>query len=131
MLLIWSCIIFSQTFTPTQIEIEGEPQFCFTTPQAKIIALQLQIGEDNQALSTIQEAEITELQNLLKVKDTIIKDMVLREGINYELNTIKDDLLIVKSNQIDDVTKELKKKKQLNKFFGAVIMVLSALVIGT
>jgi hypothetical protein len=83
-----SCLIFSQTIKPTVQLIGKDTCFCFTIPQSKIIAKELQKGIYNDSILLQTECELEALKEQKAVNDTATE--VLQNKIKNQTQVISN-----------------------------------------
>ena len=102
-----SCSIFSQGIKPKVQLIGNDTCFCFTIPQSKIIAKDLQKGAYNDSILTQTECELEALKEQKLVTDTatsILQNKIKNQAqiiTNQEsgLQMVTGDLLVSKKQE--------------------------------
>jgi hypothetical protein len=102
-----SCSIFSQSIKPKVQLIGNDTCFCFTIPQSKIIAKDLQKGVYNDSILTQTESELEALKQQKLVTDTatsILQNKIKNQAqmiTNQEtaLQMVTGDLLLSKKHE--------------------------------
>jgi hypothetical protein len=126
-ILSLSLTAFSQTDTTKQ------PTKCFPIPVVKLIAKDLLSGDSAKAQLVLVEQQLTETENKVVMKDSVIT--LLREKeVNYQtIITTQDQKYSTLESHTIEVEKDLKKEKVKNKvttiLSGSVITTLTLLLL--
>lgn len=106
-----SLTVFSQSGT-----VDSIPSKSFSIPIVRLIIKDLLSGDSAKAQLVLANDQIKKIENLVILKDSIIRKQDEKMKIYDEILVQKDSKIKIMDDKISEVSKELKKEKFKNKF---------------
>ena len=127
---MWSCWSFSQSLKPKIQSIDNELCFCFTIPQSRVIAEQLQYKAYNDSLIQVLEKNNNTQQLLIsnqrnEIQSYISKTINLKEIHFNQQEIIARNKLVLNEKR----TNQLKSKRKAKVLSVGLVIAATILII--